>query len=112
LYFFLYHGIQAITNILFALNEVYDPADRREERTVLPHLTCVPQEFMSRLTSVLQGPFDEHGAIESAGVFKELADETLRMAEAELADDTTDTAKVGIVNALMRRALSWRRTAD
>lgn len=84
---FIFHlnwAVDALARILFALNEIYDPADRREERTILPTLTYVPQDFIPTLTEVLEGPFDEIGALRRARMFEQLAVEVLRMAEAQL----------------------------
>ena len=74
-------AVDALTGILFALNEVYDPADRRTERIILPTLVHVPKNFTSRLTEVLEGPFDDIGALYRAQLFKQLANEVLQMAE-------------------------------
>ncbi len=82
--FFLYHAINALTSIVFALNDTYDPADRREEKIILPALTRVPSDFVTRLKYVLEGPFDDPGAIERALLFEQLAAEVVRMAEIEL----------------------------
>ncbi len=84
---FIFHlnwAMDALARILFALNEIYDPADRREERTILPTLIYVPQDFIPTLTEVLEGPFDEVGALHRAHMFERLAVEVLKMAEAEL----------------------------
>jgi hypothetical protein len=82
--FFLNWAVDALTSILFALNEIYDPADRRAEQTILPTLPYVPQDFIATLTEVLKGPFDKVGAFQRAQVFEGLALEVLRTAEAEL----------------------------
>ena len=82
--FFLSHGVNALQSILFALNDTFDPADRWQEQTVLPTLTNVPEDFPARYSYVLEGPFDDDGAIERARAFDELAGEILRMAEAEM----------------------------
>jgi len=77
-------AVDALTGILFALNEVYDPADRRTERIILPTLVHVPKNFTSRLTEVLEGPFDDMGALYRAWLFKQLANEVLQLAEAQI----------------------------
>jgi hypothetical protein len=82
--FFLNSAVDALTSILFAVNETYDPADRRAEQTILPTLPYVPQDFISTLTKVLEGPFDKVGALQRAQAFEGLALEVLRTAEAEL----------------------------
>jgi hypothetical protein len=84
---FLFHlnwAVDALIEILLALNEVYDPADRRTERVVLPTLPRVPEAFLPRLTQVLQGPFDVDGARYRAQLFAELAREVLQQARAQL----------------------------
>lgn len=81
---FLFHlnwAVDAMTGILYALNEIYDPADRRAERTILPTLPQVPKDFISRLTEILEGPFDEAGARYRAQFLEQLAAEILEMAE-------------------------------
>lgn len=77
-------AVDALTGILFALNEVYDPADRRTERIILPTLVHVPKSFTSRLTEVLEGPFDDMGALYRAWLFKQLANEVLQLAESQI----------------------------
>ncbi|MFN8454228.1 MAG: nucleotidyltransferase domain-containing protein [Anaerolineae bacterium] len=81
--FFLNWAVDAMTSILFALNEIYDPADRRAECTILPTLTYVPQNFIPIFTEVMQGPFDDAGALYRATLFESLAIEVLKMAEAQ-----------------------------
>jgi hypothetical protein len=44
----------------------------------------VPRDFIARYRRVLEGPFDERGAIERAREFEELANDVLDLAEAEL----------------------------
>ena len=82
--FFLFYGKHALESIAFALNDMYDPADRWEEKTILPGLLNVPRDFLHRYNQVLEGPFDEEGAIERLHGFQELADEFLKLAEAEV----------------------------
>ncbi len=85
---FIFHlnwAVDALTSILFALNDLYDPADRRAEQTILPTLARVPQDFLPRLAAILEGPFDAQGALHRARLFQHLAAEALKMAEAEMA---------------------------
>ena len=82
--FFLFHGMHALESILFALNEMYDPASRWDAKTVLPTLTSAPEDFLARYNYVLEGPFDDAGARARAQAFRELANEILRMVESEL----------------------------
>ena len=79
--FFLTRADDALHSILYALNDLYDPAEKRAERTILPTLPNVPRDFLARYSYVLQGPFDDAGAMERARLFGELADEVLGMAE-------------------------------
>ena len=51
------------------------------ERTVLPTLTRVPKDFTAMLTNVLEGPFDDLGAIDRAKWCKQMANEVLAMAD-------------------------------
>ncbi len=78
--FFLTRAVDALISILYALNEVFDPADRRAEQTVWPELRNVPSNFMVRLNSVLEGPFNTSTRIEQAHEFSLLTDETLEIA--------------------------------
>jgi predicted nucleotidyltransferase len=78
--FVLVRAKDALTRILFALNEVYDPAEKRE-LNLLSSLALLPRDFMTRLNYILEGPFDGPGAIERAHLFEELTNEALKMAE-------------------------------
>ena len=82
--FFLVRAADALVSILYAVNDVYDPADRRAETTILPTLAHVPRDFMSRFDHILQGPFDGNGALERARAFEDLATEALRLADAQI----------------------------
>jgi predicted nucleotidyltransferase len=82
--FLLHEAWDALRSILLALNEVYDPADKRTEEAILPTLQTVPRDFLSRLTNVLVGPFDVQGRIDRARLFRQLALEALAMAEDEV----------------------------
>jgi hypothetical protein len=73
-------AVDALISILYALNDTYDPADRRNERVIWPTLTNVPGNFLTRLADVQQGPFDDEGARARARRFAALADEVLFMA--------------------------------
>ena len=79
--FFLTRAADALTSILFAINEVYDPADRRQEHRILPALEHAPKDFLFRFRYVLEGPFDHAGAVERAQFFDRLAAEVLEMAQ-------------------------------
>src|SRR5258708_5287449 len=83
LMFFLFRASDAMRSILFALNDSYDPADRRMDRTVIPYLPRLPNDYVKRLEYVLVGPFDRLGAIERARRFKQLADEVIEMADGD-----------------------------
>ena len=82
--FFLVRATDALTSILYAVNGVYDPADKRAETTVLPTLANVPRDFMSRFDCILQGPFDDNGALERARAFEDLVTEVLGLADAQI----------------------------
>lgn len=79
-HYFLFRCGDALTSILYAVNEIYDPADRRAERTVLADLNLVPRDFTARLNHIMEGPFDETGAMERAVKFEKLAGEVVAMA--------------------------------
>ena len=77
--FYLNWGVDALTGVLLALNEQYDPASKRFESSVLPLLARKPENFDFRLHNVLVGPFDEEGMLERARAFQTLADEVTEM---------------------------------
>ena len=81
---FLFHlnwGVDALTSVLLALSEQYDPASKRFESSVLPLLTHKPDDFDRRLHDILVGPFDEYGMLERARAFQMLADEVIELAK-------------------------------
>lgn len=77
LLFNLNWAVDALVGLLYALNEVYDPADRRAEHTIWPYFQIAPQNFSGRLKEVLEGPFDHVTAIGKARLFEALALEVL-----------------------------------
>jgi hypothetical protein len=84
---FLVHltrATDALRGILLALNEVFDPADKRADQAVLPTLQRAPRNFLPILTEVLTGPFDSVGMVERAGQFHQLAEEALNLAVLEV----------------------------
>ena len=92
--FFLTRGFDAMEGILYALNEMYDPADKRAEPTILPTLANVPPDFLARYTYVVEGPFDQAGALEWARAFENLTADVLRLA-AEVAPDVVTATSSG-----------------
>jgi predicted nucleotidyltransferase len=78
--FVLVRAKDALVRVIFALNEVYDPAEKRE-LNLLSGLALLPSNFATRLTYILEGPFDEPGSTERARLFEQLKDEVLEMAE-------------------------------
>lgn len=80
--FYLNWGVDALISILLAINERYDPADKRFEHAVLPLLVYKPNDFDARLHDVLVGPFGAEGMLERAGAFQMLANEVLAVAKA------------------------------
>jgi hypothetical protein len=81
--FVLVRAKDALSRIRFALNEVYDPAEKRE-LNLISNLALLPRDFAARLNYILEGPFDELGAIERARRFEELANEALKMLETHM----------------------------
>jgi predicted nucleotidyltransferase len=73
-------AIDACMSILYAINGIYDPADRRSEHTIWPYLELVPERFCSRLGNIMEGPFDKATAVVKAREFKQLAKEVLELA--------------------------------
>jgi predicted nucleotidyltransferase len=78
--FFLNAAVDDLTSLLFALNGVYDPADRRMHTTVVPFLPYLPTDYATTMTEVLEGPFDPDGARHRAKLFDRLAADVLRKA--------------------------------
>jgi hypothetical protein len=78
--FFLDAAVDALTSLLFALNRVYDPADRRMHTTVVPFLPYLPTGYAATMAEVLEGPFDRDGALRRARLFDRLATEVLQKA--------------------------------
>jgi hypothetical protein len=81
---FIFHldrAVDAAVSILFAVNDMYDPAERRAERVILPRLKRVPEAFTDRLTDVLTGPFDDGGALYRARLFEKLAGDVLALVQ-------------------------------
>jgi hypothetical protein len=85
--FFLNAAVDDLTSILFALNGVYDPADRRMHTTVVPFLPYLPTGYVATMTEILEGPFDSHGALRRAHLFERLATDVLRKASGILGAD-------------------------
>jgi transposase-like protein len=84
---FLFHlnqAIDALVSVLFAVNEVYELGDRRAEQNFFPTLERVPRDFLTRFTEVLEGPFEDAGALYRARLFQRLAAEVLSIAEEAL----------------------------
>jgi hypothetical protein len=84
---FLFHlnqAIDALVSVLFAVNEVYELGDRRVEINILTTLENVPRDFSDRFTEVLEGPFDDAGALYRVRLVQQLAVEVLNMTEAEM----------------------------
>ncbi len=75
--FHLNHAVDALLSLLYALNEVYDPAERRAQLVILPTLQQVPHDFINQLTDILEGPFDPIGALQRAYQFRQLVQEVL-----------------------------------
>jgi len=75
---FLFHlnrSRDALISILYALNELYDPADRRAAQNVWPLLKIAPLNFVPHLKAILEGPFDAEGMKVQARRYTELVDE-------------------------------------
>ncbi len=86
--FFLNWAVDDLTSILFALNDVYDPADRRMDTEIVPFLPYLPEDYAATITEVLEGPFDRQGAVHRAQLFEHLAADVLEKAEFALAEDS------------------------
>lgn len=75
----------ALISTLFALNEVYEPEDRRVAYEMLLTLKRVPKDFFTKFTDVFKGPFDDNGAVYRTQVLQTLVVEVLKIVETELA---------------------------
>ncbi len=84
--FSLDRAVDAAVSILFALNDMYDPAEKRTERTILPTLARAPEGFMAKFTEVLEGPFDDAGALYRARLFERLVEEVLELARSYIVE--------------------------
>lgn len=79
--FHLWHACDAFVSILFALDERYDPATKRPERE-FKKLRIAPPDLEARYERLLEGPFDAPGKWQTVEKFRELAEETMRLIEA------------------------------
>ena len=82
LIFHLNYAIDAIMGILYAINAMYDPAEKRAEQYILPTLKKVPLDFLRLLTLILEGPFDPDSAIHRASLLRQLTEDVLQIANA------------------------------
>lgn len=89
--FFLNWAVDDLTSILFALNGVYDPADRRMDTEIVPYLPYLPEGYAATLTEVLEGPFDRQGALQRAQLFERLVVEVLQNAELTVSGNAAET---------------------
>ena len=85
--FFLNAAVDELTSLLFALNGVYDPAERRMHTTVVPSLPDLPPGYVATMTEILEGPFDRDGARRRARLFVQLASDVLQMTRGALYSD-------------------------
>lgn len=73
--FYLWHISDALTSLLLAINETYDPATKRSEK-MLKKLAHLPDNFISRYEKVLEGPFTQAGQHVIAAELAKLIEET------------------------------------
>jgi hypothetical protein len=90
--FFLDRCVDDLTSILFALNGVYDPADRRMDSEIVPFLPYLPEGYVPTMAEVLEGPFDQRGMLHSAKLFERLAKAVLQNAEFMLREPSRSTS--------------------
>ncbi|HUS47582.1 MAG TPA: nucleotidyltransferase domain-containing protein [Phycisphaerae bacterium] len=69
----------ALTTLLFAINEKYDPANKRVEHD-LGQLRLLPANFLPRYSKILAGPFDEKGRSKVVEEYTRLLAEAKRLA--------------------------------
>ena len=84
---FLFHlgrVSDAIEQILYAVNEHYDPATKRSEHE-LAKLGVAPPGFVGRFVRILEGPFDHKGRLHTVDELTDLVGEVRQLAEHALA---------------------------
>jgi hypothetical protein len=71
--------LDALTTVLFAINEIYDPAQNHIEETVFPELTTVPDRLIERwkLIQTTEWP-------DSVAAFIDLANDVLDLTKSHL----------------------------
>ncbi|MBI4220292.1 MAG: nucleotidyltransferase domain-containing protein [Chloroflexi bacterium] len=84
--YLLHRSADAMRSVLYALNEVYDSADRRTDLTVLPKLAVVPERFHGRYAHVLGGPFTDAEGIHRAAAWQRLAADVIALGTGEKHD--------------------------
>jgi hypothetical protein len=78
---FLFHlgrVCDALSSILYALNERYDPAPKRGE-AILRQLSVMPDDGVNRLIAIQEGSFDAHGRECVVGELSSLVAEVQRL---------------------------------
>jgi len=75
----LYYALDALTTVLFAINEIYDPAQNHIEETVFPELTTIPDRLIERwkLIQTTEWP-------DSVAAFIDLANDVLDLTKSHL----------------------------
>lgn len=76
--FYLWHICDALHSLLFAINEIYDPAAKRSEQE-LAKLALLPSHFIARYTKLLEGPFTPTGQRQVVADLTKLATETIEL---------------------------------
>jgi hypothetical protein len=95
--FFLNAAVDELTSLLFALNDVYDPADRRMHTIVVPFLPYLPASYVATMNDILEGPFDRDGARHRAKLLDRLATDAVRQAHDVLGAAAFDRLGVPIL---------------
>ena len=77
-HFHLMRALDALSGLLFAINEKYDPATKHAEY-VLGELATLPKNFSARYANLLVGPFTEKGRIQTVEDLKLLVNDVLNL---------------------------------
>lgn len=81
-HFHLERFLEALRTIVFALNERYDPADKRVEQTYAT-MSKLPRDFLTRYNRILEIPLTEKGRRELVSELETLTKEFEMMIETE-----------------------------
>ncbi|MGD0111552.1 MAG: nucleotidyltransferase domain-containing protein [Armatimonadota bacterium] len=82
-HFHLERSLEALRTIVFALNERYDPADKRVEQAYVT-MSKLPRDFLARYSKILETPLTDRGRRELVSEIEMLTKEFEIMIDAEV----------------------------